>query len=108
MSKKALEDRLGEPVTSFSYPFGLHNGTVRSLVAAAGYQFACGVYTGPARFGADPYDIRRLAIGSEVGDFGFLNRMRLPYAHVESAWNRFRQLGRSLLTPSEDPAIPSP
>lgn len=92
LSKKALEDRLGEEVASFSYPFGRHDGTIRSLVAAAGYRFACGVYTGPASFSSDPFDIRRLAIGSNVGEFGFLNRLRLPYGHLESAWNGVRRL----------------
>jgi peptidoglycan/xylan/chitin deacetylase (PgdA/CDA1 family)/GT2 family glycosyltransferase/SAM-dependent methyltransferase len=39
-SRRLLEQRLGHPVTSLSYPFGLYDATVRSLAAACGYEYA--------------------------------------------------------------------
>jgi hypothetical protein len=39
-SKKALEDLLGSPVTSFSYPEGRFNGMIRAAVAECGYRLA--------------------------------------------------------------------
>lgn len=39
-SREALEDILGEPVTSFCYPKGKFNQQVRSLAAQAGYAVA--------------------------------------------------------------------
>jgi peptidoglycan/xylan/chitin deacetylase (PgdA/CDA1 family) len=39
-SKKVLEDALGEPVTSLSYPEGLFTSMIRSTVAECGYRLA--------------------------------------------------------------------
>ena len=39
-SRKALEDLLGEPVTSLSYPEGLFTPMIRSTVAECGYRLA--------------------------------------------------------------------
>jgi peptidoglycan/xylan/chitin deacetylase (PgdA/CDA1 family) len=39
-SKKILEDTLGEPVSSFSYPKGKFNRTVRTSAVEAGYRMA--------------------------------------------------------------------
>lgn len=39
-SKRTLEQRLGQPVRSLSYPFGLHDATVESVAGACGYEHA--------------------------------------------------------------------
>jgi peptidoglycan/xylan/chitin deacetylase (PgdA/CDA1 family) len=39
-SKCTLEQHLGQPVSSLSYPFGLHDATVESVAAACGYEHA--------------------------------------------------------------------
>ena len=42
-SKDALEQHLGQPVSTFAYPHGYYNQTVRQLVQEAKYSSACGV-----------------------------------------------------------------
>jgi peptidoglycan/xylan/chitin deacetylase (PgdA/CDA1 family) len=42
-SKRMLEGGLGCPVSSFAYPFGYQNATVRGVVKAEGYSSACAV-----------------------------------------------------------------
>jgi peptidoglycan/xylan/chitin deacetylase (PgdA/CDA1 family) len=42
-SKVAIEQMLGHPVTSFSYPFGDYNSETLALVRAAGFDVACTV-----------------------------------------------------------------
>ena len=46
-SKRYLEDVIGEPVGSYSYPYGDVNSRVRKIVAAAGYSVGCGAWRGP-------------------------------------------------------------
>jgi hypothetical protein len=49
------------------------------MVKEAGYTFACGVSTGPAVFGADPFDIRRISIHGDNGLPGFVYQLLGPY-----------------------------
>lgn len=58
-SKEALEDRLGQPVTSFAYPFGLFDARSRAIVQE---HFSVGVsdvlgFVEPA---SDPWTLERL------------------------------------------------
>ncbi len=92
-SRICLEILLNAPVHSFAYPYGLLNGELKELVCQAGYAFGCGIYTGPARFGADPYNFRRIEPTSGSGSFPFWARISLPYEKV--AWTRW-QLKRLL------------
>lgn len=39
-SKKIIEDHINEPVTTFAYPFGMHNERIQNEVAKAGYRLA--------------------------------------------------------------------
>ncbi len=57
-----LEILLNAPVLSFSYPYGLVNETVKQMVASAGFVHACSVWSGPAFFGRDVYELRRIPI----------------------------------------------
>ena len=45
-SKKILEDELGHPVTTFSYPYGSFNATTVALVQEAGYTTAVSTIAG--------------------------------------------------------------
>lgn len=87
-SRMLLEILLNSPVRSFCYPYGLVNDEVREIVRQAGYSVGVGVYSGPARFGADRYNIRRIEpSGSNLG-FAFRTQMLLPYERW--AWAKFR------------------
>jgi peptidoglycan/xylan/chitin deacetylase (PgdA/CDA1 family) len=104
-SRILLEILLDSPVLSFSYPYGLANGTTKRMVADAGYSIACGISTGPARFGREKYDIRRIAIPNSAGPVGFAMRMLTPFEYyswlmsrVEERFSRNRKNGRSKST----------
>lgn len=58
-SKRTLEDKLGVPVESFAYPFGLHSPSVRRAVLAAGYTSACAVGYRESRAGEDAFALSR-------------------------------------------------
>jgi peptidoglycan/xylan/chitin deacetylase (PgdA/CDA1 family) len=42
-SKRALEQRLGQPIATFAYPYGYHSATTIQLVQQAGFTSACAV-----------------------------------------------------------------
>jgi peptidoglycan/xylan/chitin deacetylase (PgdA/CDA1 family) len=104
-SRILLEILLDSPVLSFSYPYGLANVATRRMVADAGYSIACGISTGPARFGKEKYDNRRIAIPNSASPVGFAMRMLAPFEYylwfrsrVEERFSRNRKNGRSRST----------
>lgn len=90
-SKLILEALLDSPVISFCYPYGSVNSGVKELVKESGYQFACGAYSGPAEFGEDKLEIRRLEINSSTSMWGFLMRLMIPYEYMEWMWWKARK-----------------
>jgi peptidoglycan/xylan/chitin deacetylase (PgdA/CDA1 family) len=60
--KHILEDRLGQQVMSFAYPYGYYTGTVRKLVQTAGYTSACAVKHALSSVATDPFVLARLMI----------------------------------------------
>ncbi len=60
--KELLEDRLGEAVETFAYPYGYCNARVRAEIRAAGYAGACVVGNALATAQDDTYAVRRLTI----------------------------------------------
>lgn len=98
-SKRDLEDRLGEPVTSFAYPFGFHSKRVRAMVIAAGFTSACAV-----RYGSSPVHDDRFALARHIArhdasaeDIGAILDGRPPAAALlydrarSNAWKLVRQ-----------------
>ena len=69
-SKRALEDGLGVPVTSFCYPSGLYDDATLAAVATAGYENATTTVPGANRGLCAPFELRRIDID------GFLNARR--------------------------------
>ena len=67
-SKKALADRLGVPVVSFSYPHGYSSGPVRRAVRDAGYTDACVVGRRIARSTDDVVALPRLHVRPGLSD----------------------------------------
>jgi peptidoglycan/xylan/chitin deacetylase (PgdA/CDA1 family) len=80
-SRMLLEILLNSPVRSFSYPYGQVNETLKRVVADAGFTIACSVFSGPATFGLDPYNIRRITVRSNTGIMGFRARLSRQYEY---------------------------
>lgn len=56
-----LADRLGQPITTLSYPYGDHNAQTQAI-AAEFFELAFAVDTGEWNWQANPFAIRRLKI----------------------------------------------
>jgi len=78
--KALLEDRLGEPVHGFAYPFGYWNRRVRTAVAAAGFRYACAVDEYTSAPGDSLLALPRLTVSGGL-DVGGLARL----LHIRSA-----------------------
>jgi len=64
-SRRIIEDRLGQPVPYFSYPFGgpgNHSAAARQCVMEAGFHCAFVAYGGPVRARDDLFLLPRIAI----------------------------------------------
>jgi peptidoglycan/xylan/chitin deacetylase (PgdA/CDA1 family) len=58
-SKREIEDKTGEPVTLFAYPYGSYNSHIKTTVRGH-FSGACSTRLGNVRNGTDPYTIRRI------------------------------------------------
>ncbi|MFH0738532.1 MAG: polysaccharide deacetylase family protein [Candidatus Omnitrophota bacterium] len=67
-SKKALEDKLGDKVTLFSYPEGFFNDRIKYLAREAGYKLAVATSPGKKFSNHDPFALKRLRISSNAGN----------------------------------------
>lgn len=83
-SRAVLEDLLGQPVTSFAYPYGSWDEASESAVRGAGYQAACTTRTGWAMRDGDPLRIRRLTVFNH--DSGSLLARKLAFASHDVGW----------------------
>lgn len=61
-SRRAIEDALGAPVRTLSYPFGRYDGRVRAAAREAGFAAAFSLYPGHANAHVDRYALRRDAV----------------------------------------------
>ena len=83
VSKQQLEFIIKSTVKSFSYPYGAVNSSIKRLVIRAGYLIACGVFTGPPRFGTDRFDFRRIAISNSTNSINFAAKILTPFEYYE-------------------------
>lgn len=67
-SKKILEEKLARPVNCFSYPEGLLNFRIRSLVQEAGYKVAVSTRPGKQYHNNDIFVLRRLRISEKASN----------------------------------------
>lgn len=67
-SKKALEERLGSPVTLFSYPEGMFNPEIRTFVIEAGYRAAVATRPGRGYPSNDCFALKRLRISENAAN----------------------------------------
>ena len=76
--KRHLDNVLGSPISSFSYPFGEGGppaGPVEQAVQSAGFTLACTNRRGTLRTPADPYHLPRYVVDDWSGDH-FARRLR--------------------------------
>lgn len=64
--KEILERRLGRAVSTFAYPYGYLNESVRRLVREAGYTSACAVKLRLSSTSDDPLALARIMVDREV------------------------------------------
>lgn len=101
-SRRALEDVLERPVTSFAYPFGYYDRRVRAAVREAGYTSACATGDTMASSSADRLALPRFVVkaGTTVADLAVLLERHvstLEHERVrakEVAWRMIRRLER--------------
>ncbi|MFA5114551.1 MAG: polysaccharide deacetylase family protein [Candidatus Omnitrophota bacterium] len=62
LSKKILEEKLGQPVRAFSYPEGMFNPFIRQMVIDAGYKLAVSTHPGRGYPDDDVFALKRLRI----------------------------------------------
>jgi peptidoglycan/xylan/chitin deacetylase (PgdA/CDA1 family) len=70
-SKRDLETILGQPVTSFSYPYGArsaYNDDSLALVKQAGFTAACSNFSGTIRRDPDLFQLPRMLVRDWTGD----------------------------------------
>jgi peptidoglycan/xylan/chitin deacetylase (PgdA/CDA1 family) len=67
-SRKQIEDHISQPVTSFCYPHGANDGTVRRLVAAAGYTTACATVPAISGLRDEPFALARVPVLRDTSD----------------------------------------
>ena len=61
-SKRILEERLGEPIKFFAYPYGKFNSQIRDMVKEAGYLGAFSTLPGKNAKNEDHFLLRRILI----------------------------------------------
>jgi peptidoglycan/xylan/chitin deacetylase (PgdA/CDA1 family) len=113
-SKDVLEDRLSCRVTSFCYPFGYHNASVRNAVRTAGFTSACAVGYRLHPVGGDPLAIQRLLVTRNATPTELLAMVQGKYRSSRSglnrlarpAWRSFRRIRFIIRGPSSGGAEP--
>ncbi len=89
VSKRILEDALGERVRAFCYPYGAWDGRIASVVREAGFDIAFTVDLGGVRTGDDPYQLKRVPVLGEPkpGAFAtYLSGTRLLSGGLLVSW----------------------
>ena len=93
-AKLALEDRLGQPVRVFAYPYGQYSPPARARVRDT-YALACTTNMGLARRTSDRHALERLDMyyfSQPPLDRLFATRLMRPYVHLCSLARRGRAL----------------
>ncbi len=75
-AKRILEDRLGEPVDWFAYPYGDYNERILAITREAGYRLACSVRAGFNRADVEPLLLRRIDVAGTDNVWQLLQKIR--------------------------------
>ena len=81
-SKRQLEQVMGKTITTFAYPFGGSDPTVRMLVERAGFRAARGITPGRNYPATDLLDLRRIEIRGSDSLLRFAARLALSELHT--------------------------
>ena len=76
-SREDLEAALGQPVPTFTYPYGRFDSRAVDAAAAAGFDAACTTWARPARLGDDPLRIPRIEILGSDRPPRFLRKLKV-------------------------------
>lgn len=94
-SRILLEILLNAPVHSLSYPYGIVNERVKQFAIEAGYLIACGSWSGPALFGRDLFEIRRIMVADTGNPLRFWWQLHPLYSYYRwLIWSLKRRLFR--------------
>jgi peptidoglycan/xylan/chitin deacetylase (PgdA/CDA1 family) len=77
VSRQAIAEALGKPVSAMAYPYGRHDDRVCAAAQAAGYSLAFSTRSGFNRAGENPLSIRRLEITGADSPSALLRKIRL-------------------------------
>lgn len=78
-SKKVLENKIGEEIITFAYPYGILNSYAKEVAKKAGYTFALATDSGPVCLSSDLFQIRRIAIFPNTNLFSFKRKISGSY-----------------------------
>ena len=82
-SKATLEEKLGEKLTSFAYPYGDLNEDVKAIVKESGYDFAVATDSGDISFAEDLFQIRRIGIFPTNNMLNFRRKVKGNYNFIK-------------------------
>ena len=84
-SRERLEQELGRPIVTMSYPFGDHNLFVRRAMAACGYAGAVTTTPGLSRLGDNPMALPRQIVLRDDDLDSFVAKLGAP---ERATWDR--------------------
>ncbi len=81
-SRRILEERLGEAIRFFAYPYGKFNLEIRDLVEEAGYLGAFSTLPGKNGRDEDPFLLRRILIRGSDTKLHFMLNLKLGRSRI--------------------------
>lgn len=97
LSKKLLEERLGQPVPSIAYPYGYSSRRVRDIVEEIGYEQAAAVANAASRPGRNVFAMPRLTVRRSTSPSAFARIAACEELHRVFALDRALTNGYSLV-----------
>ena len=87
-SRRALEQHLGQPITSFAYPHGYHSPALKTLVRELGFTSACAVKHALSASYDDPFALARLIVygDTDLATFQSLLENNMRVAPRRERW----------------------
>jgi peptidoglycan/xylan/chitin deacetylase (PgdA/CDA1 family) len=113
-SKTEMENQLGEPVTTFAYPYAFPQSdrrfceAFRQLLATAGYDCCVTTEIGRVRSGDDVYGLKRLPVNSLDDDALLLAKLDGSYDWLARPQKLIKQLKRQLTRPRSETGASHP